>query len=226
MRSPWCVLLLLLPGLLSAQTNDWLVIPGERVGPVLANTVRADLRHSFAPGASIEEDAIELDEGIVQPATLIQKDVQSESLAIIWDGKGAGAHPLQIFICRGRRRGPCRWHLANGITDGTKMLELERLNGKPFTISGFGMGYGGNVQAWDGGRLETLECNGRLTLTLDGERQRGGVLTTELTSEERHSITGDKPVPSTTPAMRKVNPVVTEMVFYFPGANPKPCAAR
>lgn len=223
MRSLWCFLIL--PCFAAAQTNDWLIVPGERVGPISAQTVRADVSRSFAPNA-IEDDAIELDEGIVQPATLISKGVASESLAIIWNGKDPGAHPKQIFLCRGRRRGECRWHTASGISDGTRLSELESLNGKPFTLSGFGMNYGGNVQSWDGGRLERLECGGRLTLTLDGERQRGGSLTVELTSGERHSITGDKPVSSTTPALRKVNPAVTEMVFYFAGPDAKPCAVR
>ena len=61
------------------------------------------------------------------------------------------------------------------------------------------MNYGGNVQSWDGGKLEAFECGGRLTLTLDGERERGGRLVIGLTPEERHSITGDKPVASSSP---------------------------
>jgi hypothetical protein len=201
---------------------DWTIVPGERVGPITAKTVRADLPRLFG-SIPIEDDAIELDEGIVLPATLLSKNTPSESLAVVWDGKGSDAHPKQIFLCRGRRRGPCKWHTASGISDGTQLSQLEALNGKPFTVSGFGMNYGGNVQAWEGGKLEAFECGGRLSLTLDGERQRGGALTVELTSEERRSITGDKPVPSSTPAMRKVNPVVTEMVFYFPGPDSKSC---
>jgi len=218
-----CVLLLACTSVPGAV--DFTVVPGERVGPITAKTVRADLPRLFG-SIPIEDDAIELDEGIVLPATLLSKDVPSESLAVVWDGTGPEAHPKQIFLCRGRRRGPCKWHTANGISDGTPLTQLESLNRKPFTVSGFGMTYGGNVQSWDGGTLEALECGGRLTLTLDGERQRGGTLTVELTSEERHSITGDKPVPSSTPAMHKVNPVVTDMVYYFGGAVSKPCPNR
>jgi hypothetical protein len=222
-----CVLLVMAQvALLAAPPDaDWTIVPGERVGPITAKTVRADLPRLFG-SIPIEDDAIELDEGIVLPATLLSKTTPSESLAVVWDGKGSGAHPKQIFLCRGRRRGPCKWHTADGISDGTQLSQLVALNGKPFTVSGFGMNYGGNVQSWDGGKLETLECGGRLTLTLDGERQRGGALTVDLTSEERHSLIGDKPVPSSTPAVRKVNPVATEMVFYFPGPDSKPCPNR
>ena len=221
--------LLLCAAVCTAQTapssNDWLVVPGQRVGPVSAMTVRANLPGIFVAN-EIEDDEIELDEGQVFPATLIAKKVPSEALAIIWSGKGPGAHPKQIFLCRGLRRGACRWHTSAGISEGTRLDELEKLNGKSFTISGFGANYGGNVQSWDGGSLESLECGGRLTLTLDGERQRGGPLAVELTADERHSITGDKPVPSSAPAMRKVNPAVTEMVFYFAGPDSKACPAK
>jgi hypothetical protein len=228
MSKPWravAAALFMAAVCLAQSREDWLIVPGQSVGPVRAGTLRADLPRMFAP-KPVEDDEIELDEGIVQPATLVAKDVPSESLAIIWNGKGPDAHPKQIFLCRGLRRGVCLWHTAAGISDRTKLGELEKLNGKPFIVSGFGMNYGGNVQSWDGGKLETLECGGRLTLTLDGERRRGGPLAVELTSEERHSITGDKPVASSTPAMRKVDPAVTEMVFYFPGADSKPCASR
>jgi hypothetical protein len=204
---------------------DRVIVPGQRVGPIAAGTVRADLTRLF-PGAAIEDDEIELDEGLVQPATLVDKSNPSDSLAIVWNGKGAEAHPKQIFICRGRRRGPCNWHTPDGISDGTRHDELEKRNGRPFTISGFGMNYGGNVQSWDGGKLEAFECSGRLTLTLDGERERGGRLVIDLTPEERHSLTGDKPVASSTPAMRRVNPAVTEMVYYFAGPESKPCVNK
>jgi hypothetical protein len=223
MRSAGLVVWLLSAGLAAGQTaprNDWLIVPGSRVGPISVTTIRADLPRYFA---AAEDGEIELDEGLMQPATLVSKNVAAESLAIVWTGSGADAHPKQIFLCRGRRRGPCRWHTEEGITDGTKLDELESLNGRSFTVSGFGMNYGGNVQSWEGGKLEALDCGGRLTLTLDGERERGGPLAVALSADERHSITGDKSVPSAMPAMRKVNPAVTEMVFYFPTAASRAC---
>ena len=39
----------------------------------------------------------------------------------------------------------CRWQTSNGIRFGTRLTELEERNGGPFTISGFGYNYGGNV---------------------------------------------------------------------------------
>lgn len=213
----WLLFALSIPAL-AQITNDWRIVPGERLGPVTAATTRADLPRLF-PGATAKDDEIELAEGVLEPAT------QIADLAIVWSSKEpAGAHPSRVFICRGRRRTSCQWQTADKITLGVRLDRLEQLNGRPFSISGFGFDYGGNVLSWNAGKLARLDCGPRLILTLDGDRGRDGRLTLDLTPDERHSITGDKPVASDTPAMRKVNPSVTEMVFQF--ADTQPCSAR
>lgn len=209
-----------------SEVNDWLLVPGVRVGPVRANAVRADL-HGFFPRATIEDRELELDEGVVFPATMIARATPSESLAIVWNGKGPDAHPKEIFVCRGLRRGACKWHVevaGKEIAVGTRLTDLETMNGGPFTVNGFGWTYGANVLSWDGGKLGKLDCNASLSLALDGERSRDGELTMDLTAEEQTSFYGNRPVSSTTPGLRKLNPAVTEILFVFPGPDAKPCA--
>ena len=201
--------------------NDWMLVPGVRVGPITAATLRGDLARFF-PKDAVEDDEIELDEGMLQPATFVYRKDPSQTLAISWNGKGPEAHPKQIFVCHGLRRGPCRWHAAGGIAMGARLSDLEALNGGPFTVSGFGYNYGGNVLSWDGGKLEKLDCNGRLILTLDGERT-GARYTVPMTPEEVHAVRGDRPIRSSTPAMRKLNPRVVGILFQFPGPDSKRC---
>ncbi|HWE00053.1 MAG TPA: hypothetical protein VG345_13475, partial [Bryobacteraceae bacterium] len=105
-------------------SNDWRILPGERVGPVTARTTRADLPRLF-PGAAAKDDEIELAEGVLEPAT------QIADLAVVWNAKDAGAHPARVFICRGRRRASCQWRTADGITLGVRLDRLEQLNGRP-----------------------------------------------------------------------------------------------
>jgi len=201
--------------------NDWTVVPGVRVGPITAGTVRGDVDRLFHAGA-VEDDEIELDEGMLQAATLVYRHDASATVAITWNGKGREAHPKQVFICQGQRRGTCRWHAAGGIAMGARLSDLEALNGRPFTVSGFGYNYGGNVLSWDGGALKKLDCHGRLILTLDGERT-GGRYTVPMTAEEVHAVRGDRPIRSSTPAMRKLNPRVVGMLFEFASPDSKPC---
>jgi hypothetical protein len=202
----------------AAFGQDLTIVPGERVGPINARTTHADLAKRF-PADAVEDDQIELDEGMLQAATLIDKNDPSRTLAISWTPAGT---PKQVFVCWGQRRGTCRWQTVEGIRFGTRLTELEALNGGPFTIAGFGYSYGGNVLAWDGGKLARAGCKGRLVLTLEGERS-GGRYTVPMTNEELRSIRGDRPIPSGTPAFRKLNPRVVGMLMMFSGPTAGTC---
>lgn len=209
----------------SVQSNDWTIVPGVRVGPLTAAAVRADMAKLF-PQASVKDDELELEEGMVFPATWVSREKQSESLAIVWTGKDAGAHPKQVFPCRGFRPVACKWQVqaAGGrIGSGTKLTALEALNSKPFTIHGFGFGYGGNVESWDGGKLDQADCNHTVAVAIDGERRQGD-FTIALTDEDINSFSGNKSVPTTTPALRKLDPAVTSILFTFPAAGAKACS--
>lgn len=204
----------------SGTANDFLVVPGVRVGPITAKTVRTDLKGLF-PAATIDEQELELDEGMVFPATMVDKGNQSQSLAIVWTGKTADAHPKQVYLCRGRRRGECKWHTAD-ISTGKTLLDLEAVNGGPFTIQGFGWGYGGSVISWDNGKLAKADCHSSISVAIDGARNRDGDLTMDLSEADRGTFTGNRPIESTTPALRKLNPVVTELLVIF-SLDEKPC---
>ncbi|HWE51614.1 MAG TPA: hypothetical protein VG273_17610 [Bryobacteraceae bacterium] len=218
-------LLCLSPVVGQGPANDWTIVPGVRVGPVTTATVKSDLARLF-PGAAVADQELELDEGMVFPATMVARGTPSESLAIVWTGKDADAHPKQIFVCRGRRRGACKYHApvpGGDIAVGTKLTELEALNGKDFTIQGFGFGYGGSVLSWDNGKLGKLDCHQSLSLAIDGERDRDGDLAGGLSEQDRGTFTGNRPVSTTTPALRKLNPAVTEILVKFPEPGVKPC---
>lgn len=220
----WILILAALSSVLLAQTtHDWVIVPGTRVGPITAAITPDDLRRVF-PRDSVQDEEIELDEGMLQPATLVYKKNSSETLAISWNGKGSQAHPKQIFVCFGRRRGLCRWEVFGGIKIGTRLSELEKMNGKPFTVSGFGWNYGGNVLSWEDGKLAPLDCGGRVVLTLDVERSRGGEFSVAMTREEVHAVSGDRPISSSIAAMQKLNPGVVGILFQFPGPDSKKCA--
>jgi hypothetical protein len=47
-----------------------------------------------------------------------------------------------------------QWKLASGAGIGTPLAELRKINGKPFTFSGFEWDYGGTITDWRGGKLQ------------------------------------------------------------------------
>jgi len=212
-----------LPGMMAAvalagaDVNDWLIVPGKRVGPITPSTTRADLTRLFG-AKNVEDTDILLSDGGHEPGTKIFSDRPEMSLAIIWKGDDADARVRNVIVCHGIEPATaCKWHTAEGITFGTPLKTLERLNGRKFKLNGFDWGYGGLATSWDTGKLETLAAAcGRVTLRLDPPPGPA--------SEERsrllEDVEGDAEFWSSEPAMQALNPVVDWMGVSFVNCNP------
>jgi hypothetical protein len=203
-------LLLFTATLLCAQTNvptaDNLIVPGLRVGPV--NRMSTELSLLRSMGKVATKDDVGIGEGICQPGLVIYKDDPTRRLALVWNNN-APAHPAFVWICYEQSGAQCRWHTAGGIGFGTTLKELERRNGKPFEMTGFGWDYGGNIVSFKGGRL-ARELTG-LLLTLEPRIDKGGEYSPKITQEEGLAVQGDKFISSSEPVMQKLNPYVMYM---------------
>ena len=77
----------LLANLARAQKMDWLIVPGQRVGPITASTTRAELDAMFGK-ENVQERNLGISQG-PEAATVVFGDDASVALAITWDlGKG------------------------------------------------------------------------------------------------------------------------------------------
>ena len=101
------------------------------------------------------------------------------------------------------------WIAPNGLKIGMTLTEVEKLNGKPFTLSGFDWDYGGYVTDWKGGAL--------------GADIRGGcTVQARFTVPEgapegpASKVSGDREFASTDKNMRAVKPVIGSLSFGFP----------
>ena len=91
----------------------------------------------------------------------------------------------------------------------TSLKDLERRNGRPFKLMGFGWDYSGTVSSWDGGNLAVLTKGpGRLILRLMPDEAG-------INSEEYRTVLGEGEFLSSHPAMQKLNPVVYAMNQEF-----------
>jgi hypothetical protein len=78
------------------------------------------------------------------------------ALAIFWrDDRTV----RDVMICYRPEDHPCRWHAKDGISLGTSLERLEKLNGRAFQISREGDTWGG-VMSWRGGRLAIVLGDG------------------------------------------------------------------
>ena len=201
----------------SAQsTNDWLVLPGVRVGPITRATTRADLVGIFGPQNVADQD-IALSDAGPEPGTLVYKERPGDSIAIPW-GRDKPAQRIQFLVlCPPElhdSRKPCRWHTRENIRFGTTLKELERLNGRPFTVLGFAWDYEGTVTSWNGGVLEkrlNVPCGG-LGIRVNGPLGDHPDPTAVALMKQ---LSGDKPFSSSDKAMQKLNPQVTWMNVRF-----------
>jgi hypothetical protein len=199
----------LLVAVLPAQAQqDWLIVPGVRIGPVTASTSEADLRKIFGASAIVDK-AIYVGEDVETPGTVInEKNAPGKSLGIVWKGPKSRRVPDLILICWASGKGNCAWRTASGIGMGTTLKDLERLNGRAFTLAGFAWDREGMVTSWEGGKLAGLTKGLLLRL-----RPRDGA---PLSDEESRSVMGAEACSSSNPVMQKANPEVFAMEFQFP----------
>ena len=127
-------LALLLVAALPVFAHDWLIVPGERVGPLNANSTEASLRAAFGNAAILQAE-IQIDKKTTVPGVEIYPGRPGESLAVVWPREEHGLWwPLLVIPCFGSRGTECRWRTASGVRAGTTVAELEKLNEKPFWI--------------------------------------------------------------------------------------------
>jgi hypothetical protein len=115
-------------------------------GPFGRNTSHADLVKAFGSNNVVYQD-IDGAEGEKIKASVLYPNDAKAKLEIIWDDEKARRGPMI------RARDQSAWASANGIRIGMAIADIEKMNGKPFTLSGFDWDYGGRVKDWRGGEL-------------------------------------------------------------------------
>jgi hypothetical protein len=185
------------------ELNDWLIVPGTRAGPVTAKTTRADVVRIFGEDNVEDGDVTIADE--VHPATMVMEDQPDAALAIEWNNDKPEPHVASIHFCHAALPPQtCRWHTEDGITKGTPLKILEKLNSGRFKLLGFGWDWEGTVTSWNGGTLEPL-AKGCFGLRIIPRREQS----------VPDQLQGDKEFWSSDPAMQALDPIVAYMSLGF-----------
>lgn len=171
-------------------------------GPFGRNAGHADLVKAFGSNNVIYQD-MEGVEGEKFKASVLYPGDPKTKLEIIWSDEKARRGPTI------RANGRSAWATANGIRIGTALADIEKMNGKPFKLSGFGWDLGGRVLDWQDGAL--------------GKPQPGGCI---IDIEFDHSkdapeasltrVTGDNEFLSDSADMRAVEPYVGAVTVSYP----------
>ncbi|MCP9235529.1 hypothetical protein [Lewinella sp. JB7] len=164
---------------------------GERIGLIKAGMPMAKIENLYGSGV-LESRKIELGEGETAPGYVLFPGTTDELLIELGDDK----QPATARFSNDRSN----WREeSTGLTIGTTLAELHRMNGRPFTFTGFGWDYGGTVTDWNGGKLDGI----LVRLTYAPERLPAGGLDPQLL--------GDVAVSSEADAVRDIGLKVREI---------------
>jgi hypothetical protein len=130
----------------------WLVAPPGATPVLSATTSAQDLLRRFGPG-SLRFDRIPDGEYGDLPGAILFPTDSLRRIELTWSDPDTRT-TLERAQLRGDRT---HWKIAPGITLGTPLAELQRLNQKPITFSGFGFDGSGAIRFWNGGRLRAFD---------------------------------------------------------------------
>jgi len=194
---------------LMGESNDWLIVPGTRVGPITAATTHAELVKLFGAANVVDEEVTVTDVG-PDKGSVIFKNRPFDSVTVVWSSGGKISMVVPCLVQWPEPKA-CHWHTREGITVGTTLKALERLNGRPFQLAGFAFDGSGAVTSWEGGRLAHLNAPscGLVFMRLDPHPRNP--------SEERlyDQLIGDRFFLSSIPGMQVLNPEVNWLQMSF-----------
>jgi len=130
------------------------------------------------------------------PNTLLFQGTKNE-VEFVWRDDSVNFSGLAYISIAGKETD---WKTEEGITLGTNLKELEKLNQKPFTFYGFGWDYSGMTN-WEDGHLEERKVF--VSLDYPGES----------VPNEYEGLLGDHQIKSDSVLAQKANPVVYEITM-------------
>jgi hypothetical protein len=118
-------------------------------GPFAPTMTPETLAAAFGE-ANVTTEDIGVGEGFFEKGTVLFSKSPQDRLEIHWRNENVQFRPRRIVVHAEKTR----WRTANGFTIGTSLRTLERLNRRPFRLSGFAWDGGGGVRNWSGGVLD------------------------------------------------------------------------
>jgi hypothetical protein len=148
-------------------------------------------------------------EGDFNEGTILFADRPEARLEIYWKNRAEKRDPNWINV-RGTKS---LWRSPGGVMLGTDLKTVERLNGRPFRLLGFGTDLSGGLYSWSGGLLERHNIGG-CRMGFRFVPPNAYTSQPELQALSRQVI-GERVYSSGHPAMQALNPRVEEAVIMY-----------
>ncbi len=158
------------PHYTASDVFNYFVIPAERVGDITRSSTESDLKRIYGV-ENVKRHQIYIGEGFEVEGTILFPDTEKE-LRIEW--RNDFKEPQRITITHPNTK----WVIDSGVTIGTTINQLEKINKGRFKLTGFEWDYPGRTVSWEKGVLPI-----QLQLDLDSD--------VELPFEEQRMVVGD-----------------------------------
>ncbi len=139
-------------------------------------------------------------EGMESKALLLYDAIPAKKLAVtFWDDSMqhiSGVNPMGTA-----------WTGPSGIHVGSTLAYIQQVNGKPFSISGFGWDYGGYAVDFKGGALDKLPGGCTISLRFDGP---DNIVMPDGINGDGVTLSSDDP------RLKKWAPAVSELSLGWP----------
>jgi hypothetical protein len=165
-------------------------------GPFSKDMSEAELKATFG-AANVSHARIDGPEGDTYPATILFAKDARRTVRIVWIDDKARRGVSDVTVTGAAWTGP------KDIRVGSPLGEVQKANGKAFTVYGFGWDYGGIVSDWRNGALKPKVAG----CAVHARFEPGAV-------EETHAL-GDGTFSSSDPKMRADKPVLAEFGVGF-----------
>jgi len=193
-RTLLCLLLAFTTALVHAEEfdpADNTIVLGKRVGLIKPGMTATELERAYGKD-NVKHEDIPGAEGEMIPGARLFADTDRE-LEVIWDPENEKKKVVFDAHVIGTA-----WKFENGLKVGMTLEEVEKINGKPFKISGFAWDYGGYAN-FEGGKLL-----GKVSLRFNPS-----------TEEIPEYLMGDKELSSTDKKLRAAKPMVEAPISVF-----------
>jgi hypothetical protein len=184
----------------SPDSADWLIIPGARVGAITAKSTLADVARTYGE-ANVRLKRVhgaEGDPGVV--SLVLFPDDSTRRIEVAFSDTVNLRYPRMVTL----RGSLSMWHTIAGVSLGTTVDELQKLNEKPFEFNGFGWDYGGQIVNWHGGAMSR---DTSIAIRLDALHL--------FDNKPYRSVMGERKVSSSNRLARELRPYVGEIDVHL-----------
>lgn len=135
-------------------------------------------------------------------ATILFPNDPRRRLEVLWNNEASRSDTSVIAI-----NGRSQWLAPKGLKLGMTLAQLEKANGRPFKLGGFGADGTASVAGWENGALAKLPGGCKVGVRLAADPK--------APDEARRSAAGDKEFMSNDAALRALKPTVVEVLIGY-----------